>query len=208
MQLARTLTLACLALTEGRPPQAVLQAHCPVCKAPLEPEQDECPACAQENTRPPSTWTLLRLWRFARPYQGQLLAGFLLTLASTAATLVPPYLTMPLMDKVLIPYQSGKAVAFLNDYLKVFVALFGVVSRKITYHLSICLYHGKGSAQVVGDIRHKVTAHGIDLCYFVGGIVQSVRKLLRFGIASSVEFNVVITLCKLFRRFCYPCDRR
>jgi ATP-binding cassette subfamily B protein len=41
------------------------------------------------------------------PVPGQLLAGFLLTLASTAATLVPPYLTMPLMDNVLIPYQNG-----------------------------------------------------------------------------------------------------
>ena len=54
----------------------------------------------------PSTWTLLRLWRFAKPYKGRLLLGFLLTLCSTAATLVPPYLTMPLMDNVLIPYQN------------------------------------------------------------------------------------------------------
>ena len=37
----------------------------------------------------------------------RLLAGFLLTLASTAATLVPPYITLPLMDEVLIPYQNG-----------------------------------------------------------------------------------------------------
>ncbi len=50
------------------------------------------------------------MWRFARPYRKQLLAGFLLTLASTAATLVPPYLTMPLMDKVLIPYQNGAPI--------------------------------------------------------------------------------------------------
>ena len=50
---------------------------------------------------------LLRLWRFARPYRWTLLAGFLLTLASTAATLVPPYLTIPLMDEVLIPFQNG-----------------------------------------------------------------------------------------------------
>ncbi|MBN4842208.1 ABC transporter, partial [Citrobacter braakii] len=54
--------------------------------------------------------TLLRLWRFARPYRWQLLAGFLLTLGSTGATLVPPYLTMPLMDEVLIPYQNGKPI--------------------------------------------------------------------------------------------------
>ncbi|MDZ7616423.1 MAG: ABC transporter ATP-binding protein, partial [Patescibacteria group bacterium] len=31
---------------------------------------------------------------------------------ATAAGLAPPYLTMPLLDKVLIPYQSGEAVDF------------------------------------------------------------------------------------------------
>ncbi|MCP2871727.1 ABC transporter transmembrane domain-containing protein, partial [Salmonella enterica subsp. enterica serovar Typhimurium] len=36
--------------------------------------------------------------------------GFLLTLASTAANLVPPYLTIPLMDKVLIPHQTGTPI--------------------------------------------------------------------------------------------------
>ncbi|WP_240126209.1 cyanophycin metabolism-associated ABC transporter [Thermomonas alba] len=83
---------------------------CPLCKAPLPPDEDECPACVRELHTPPSTWTLLRLWRFARPYRGALLAGFLLTLASTGATLVPPYLTMPLMDKVLIPFQNGQPI--------------------------------------------------------------------------------------------------
>lgn len=65
-------------------------------------EADDVPNFAAEVEQPPSTWTLLRLWRFARPYQWQLLSGFLLMLASTAATLVPPYLTMPLMDEILI----------------------------------------------------------------------------------------------------------
>ena len=55
-------------------------------------------------------WGLLRLWRFAEPYKGQLFLGFVLTLASTAATLVPPYLTMPLMDDVLIPFQNGQQI--------------------------------------------------------------------------------------------------
>jgi ATP-binding cassette subfamily B protein len=53
---------------------------------------------------------LLRLGRFARPYRKQLAIGFALTLASTAATLVPPYLTIPLMDKVLIPFQEGQRI--------------------------------------------------------------------------------------------------
>ncbi|HWS76235.1 MAG TPA: ABC transporter transmembrane domain-containing protein, partial [Quisquiliibacterium sp.] len=95
-----------LAHVEGRPAPAQV-ATCPTCHAPLPPGSDECPVCADEEQKPPSTWTLLRLWRFARPYRGRLLAGFLLTLASTAATLVPPYLTMPLMDDVLIPFQRG-----------------------------------------------------------------------------------------------------
>jgi len=63
-----------------------------------------------EVETPPSTWVLLRLWRFACPYRWQLLLGFVLTLASTAATLVPPYLTIPLMDDVLIPFQNGQAI--------------------------------------------------------------------------------------------------
>ncbi|MBV8126024.1 MAG: ABC transporter ATP-binding protein, partial [Paucibacter sp.] len=85
-------------------------SFCPSCKAPLPPESEECPTCARELHTPPSTWVLLRLWRFARPYQGQLLVGFLLMLGATGATLVAPYLTIPLMDKVLIPFQNGQAI--------------------------------------------------------------------------------------------------
>ena len=68
------------------------------------------PVDSAADEKPPSTWVLFRLWRFARPYRLQLLSGFLLTLASTAATLVPPYITLPLMDKVLIPYQNGEPI--------------------------------------------------------------------------------------------------
>ena len=80
------------------------EARCPVCNAELPPDSEECPACARAQAPQPSTWVLLRLWRFAHPYRGQLAAGFALTLASTAATLVPPYLTIPLMDEILIPF--------------------------------------------------------------------------------------------------------
>jgi ATP-binding cassette, subfamily B, bacterial len=98
------------ALASGTPVEPPALPVCDSCKATLPPDQDECPVCTKEIHTPPSTWTLFRLWRFAKPYQGRLLAGFLLTLASTAANLVPPYLTMPLMDNVLIPYQNGKAI--------------------------------------------------------------------------------------------------
>ena len=60
---------------------------------------------------------LLRLARFAKPYRKQLITGFLLTLASTAATLVPPYLTIPLMDDILIPFQNGQQIAMAKVVL-------------------------------------------------------------------------------------------
>jgi len=73
-------------------------------------ERSRSVALGEADEAPASTWGLLRLWRFAKPYKTRLLVGFLLTLASTAATLVPPYLTMPLMDNVLIPFQNGKDI--------------------------------------------------------------------------------------------------
>ena len=97
-------------LVSGQPVARPDDETCPKCKAPIPPGEDECPICNREATVAPSTWTLFRLWRFARPYRWQLFLGFALTLASTAAQLVPPYLTMPLMDEVLIPFQNGKPI--------------------------------------------------------------------------------------------------
>ena len=71
---------------------------------------DDALGADEEAQTPPSTWSLLRLGRFARPYRTELALGLLLTLATTAATMVPPYLTMPLMDEVLIPYQNGRPI--------------------------------------------------------------------------------------------------
>jgi ATP-binding cassette subfamily B protein len=55
---------------------------------------------------------LLRLFGFARPRLGKVLLGFGLTLATTAVGLIPPYLTMPLVDEVLVPWQSRAAPGF------------------------------------------------------------------------------------------------
>jgi len=91
--------------------EGVAQAWCEVCHAPLVGADANCRSCELAQDEPQaSTWSLFRLWRFAKPYQGQLFLGFCLTLASTAATLVPPYLTMPLMDDVLIPFQNGQQI--------------------------------------------------------------------------------------------------
>ena len=144
-------------------------AVCPNCKAPLDPEHEECPICTKEIHTPPSTWTLFRLWRFTKPYSKQLLAGFLLTLASTAATLVPPYLTMPLMDKVLIPYQNGSPI----DYQLVTLLLAGLLGSALlawalgwarTYILALV------SERIGADLRTATYEHlmKLSLEYFGG----------------------------------------
>ena len=55
---------------------------------------------------PPTTGALIRLFKFARQRAGLIVLGFVLTLAATAFGLVPPYLIGPLVDDVLVPYQT------------------------------------------------------------------------------------------------------
>ncbi|MFG6489936.1 ABC transporter ATP-binding protein [Roseateles sp. BYS78W] len=120
-----------------------------------------------ESSKPPSTWVLLRLWRFARPYQGQLLLGFALMLGATGATLVSPYLTMPLMDRVLIPFQNGQAI----DPGLVTLLLGGLLGAALvswamgwakTYLLSLV------SERIAADLRTTTFEHllGLSLEYF------------------------------------------
>jgi ATP-binding cassette, subfamily B, bacterial len=156
--------------TEGKPLQMVLSgAVCPVCQAPLEEGAEECTRCGREDLTPPSTWTLLKLWRFGRPYRKQLLLGFGLTLASTAATLVPPYMTMPLMDEVLIPYQNGKPI----DPALVALYLGGLFAAAL---LAWCLGWAKTyilalvSERIGADLRTTTYRHllSLSLEYFGG----------------------------------------
>ncbi|MBS0353082.1 MAG: ABC transporter ATP-binding protein [Proteobacteria bacterium] len=153
----------------GRQPTPPEPLTCPTCDAPLPPGTDECPTCAREIHTPPSTWTLFRLWRFAQPYKKQLLAGFVLTLISTAATLVPPYLTMPLMDEVLIPFQNGQPI----DHMKVMMLLGGLLVAASfawglgwakTYILALV------SERIGADLRTTTYEHlqGLSLEYFGG----------------------------------------
>jgi ATP-binding cassette subfamily B protein len=156
-------------IVTGKPVLRCTDDFCPKCKAPLPPGEDECPACDRESVTPPSTWTLFRLWRFARPYRWQLLTGFILTLASTAAQLVPPYLTMPLMDNVLIPFQNGQPI----DWPLVLMYLGGLLGAAIvawglgwvrTYILSLV------SERMGRDLRTQTYEHllGLSLEYFGG----------------------------------------
>ena len=144
-------------------------AACPACGTPFAPDQEECAVCNEEPASPPNTWALLRLGRFAKPYKGLLIAGFVLTVLSTAATLVPPYLTMPLMDDVLIPFQNGKPI----DYDKVWLYMTGlVVSALLAWLLSWARTYLLAwvSERIGADLRTTTFQHlqTLSLQYFGG----------------------------------------
>jgi ATP-binding cassette subfamily B protein len=144
-------------------------AGCPTCGTPFAPDQEECAVCSGEAQGPNNGWALLRLVRFAQPYKLPLIVGFILTLLSTAATLVPPYLTMPLMDDILIPFQNGKPI----NYDLVALYLTGlVVSAFLAWLLSWARTYLLAwvSERIGADLRTATFTHlqTLSLQYFGG----------------------------------------
>ncbi len=164
----------------GKPVERPEGETCPKCHTPLDPEQEECPVCARETPAPPSTRTLLRLRRFAWPYRWMLLWGFVLTLVSTAAAMVPPYLTMPLMDDVLIPYQNGQTI----DVNLVRLLLAGLLGASVvawglgwarTYLLSLVAEH------IGADLRTTTFEHLMQLSLEYYGGKRTGDLMARIG---------------------------
>jgi ATP-binding cassette, subfamily B, bacterial len=179
--------------SDGRPLQSLLSGSvCPVCQQVMSDDDEECPSCGREDLAPPSTWTLFKLWRFAKPYQRSLLAGFLLTLAATAATLVPPYLTMPLMDDILIPYQNGKAIdpALVSLYLLGLLAsallAWGLGWAK-TYILALV------SERIGADLRTTTYEHLLKLSLEYFGGRRTGDLIARIG-SETDRINVFLSL--------------
>lgn len=165
---------------------------CPVCHTPLPPDTEECPACARIQAPQTSTWVLLRLWRFARPYRKQLAAGFALTMASTAATLVPPYLTIPLMDDILIPYQNGQKIdpglvlLYLGGLLLAALAAWGL-SWARTYILALV------SERIGADLRTTTYEHLLRLSLDYFGGKRTGDLMARIG-SETDRINVFLSL--------------
>ncbi|MDR1368356.1 MAG: ABC transporter ATP-binding protein/permease [Candidatus Accumulibacter sp.] len=145
-----------------------------------------------EIQTPPSTWVLFRLWRFARPYRWRLLAGFILSLASTGATLIPPYLTMPLMDKILIPYQnghpidSGKVAFYLTGLFGAALAAWALGWAR-TYILAWV------SERIGADLRIGTYEHLLELSQEYFGGKRTGDLIARIGTETD-RINVFISL--------------
>ncbi len=190
-RLIESLELALVARASGEAaPRA--PARCPRCQAVLPAGSEECPACAPAPEATPSTWVLFRLWRFARPYKGQLLLGFLLTLGSTAATLVPPYLTMPLMDDVLIPYQKGvpiepSTVAMYLGGLAGAALVAWVLGWARTYTLALV------SERMGADLRTQTYEHLLSMSLQYFGGKRTGDLMARIG-AETDRINLFLSL--------------
>lgn len=180
----------------GEVPSVPAQAFCAKCQraldTPLLPGQEGCEVCSRETEAPPSTWTLFRLWRFAKPYKGRLLAGFLLTLGSTAATMVPPYLTMPLMDNILIPYQNGKpididlVIFYLSGLLGAAVLAWALGWSR-TYMLALV------SERIGADLRTATYEHLLKLSHAYFGGKRTGDLMARIG-SETDRLNVFMSL--------------
>lgn len=158
----------------------------------IETADGEEGAADTELQTPPSTWVLLRLGRFAGPYRKQLILGFVLTLISTAATLVPPYLTIPLMDDILIPFQNGQKI----DTMRVGLYLGGLLIAALvgwglgwarTYLLALV------SERIGADLRTTTYEHLLTLPLDYFGGKRTGDLMARIG-SETDRINVFLSL--------------
>jgi ATP-binding cassette subfamily B protein len=189
--------------------ERLASAVCPSCGGAIDPETGECPQCVVQSA-PHPTSSLLRLMQFARPRAAMIGLGFVLTVFGTAASLVPPYLTIPLIDQVLIPYSNGQPydsqlvywlltglavaafVAWLLDWAKTYVLAW--VSERIsadmrnrTYRhlqeLSLEFFGGKRT----GDLMSRVGSDSDRICNFLSlNLVDFAADILMIAMTSVI----------------------
>ena len=132
------------------PHDRTIVAVCPSCGADLPSALAVCEDCLPPTTPRPAS-ALLRLLRFARARTGAIVLGFVLTLVSTAVGLIPPYMSIPLLNNVLIPrtnwhqvpwYLLGLGAAAILAWLLSWARTYVVawVSERIASDLRIVTY--------------------------------------------------------------------
>jgi ATP-binding cassette subfamily B protein len=115
-----------------------------------------------------TTWTpLWRVMSFVRGHAAMAILGSVLSLASTGMALVPPYVTMPLVDDVLIPRQSGRDIPFTLVwwYLGILAGA-AVISWLLSWAKQWTL--AWVSERIAADLRNRTYSHmhGLSLDFF------------------------------------------
>jgi ATP-binding cassette subfamily B protein len=147
----------------------------------LEPDEGE--VIAQPAEAPVSTKALWRLARFARQRWGMVLLGFVLTVSTTTAGLIPTYLTVPLLGGLnehyeefrkiteeprLTPVMREKALDALQDHdgpsfgRLVSLCLLGMGASAVAAWLlgwAQGVVMSRVSESIAGDLRNQTYAH-------------------------------------------------
>jgi ATP-binding cassette subfamily B protein len=143
-------------------------ALCPGCGVPIAPEQVTCPDCAPASEARAAKG-LLRLLLFARPRGVALVSGIALTIVSTGVSLIPSYLTEPLVDRVLVPRtkNANVPISLLYWYLGLMAGsaiLAWLLAWARTYVMAWV------SERISGDLREQTYTHLLRLSLeFFGG---------------------------------------
>jgi ATP-binding cassette, subfamily B, bacterial len=176
----------------------IIATVCPSCGTVLSSGESECPACSITET--PQTRSLFRLWRFAKPYTHLLLLGLVLTLSGTAATLVGPYLSGQLIDRVLVPHFENDpeaiTIAAVSPYLYGMLAA-AVLAWLLGWARSYVI--ANGTEYIVSEIRQTTFNHlqKLSLEFFggkrTGDLITRVSsdsdKICQFLSVQLVEFS-------------------
>ena len=183
--------------------------RCVSCGATLTAQQPVCFSCAPSAAPSPSN-SLLRLVPFAKRRWRTITLGLALTVAATAVGLVPPYLSMPLLDRVLIPRQNGVPIdpqlvmtyfagliaaallAWLLGWAKTYTLALASeqVSADLRNHsfshlqrLSLEFFGGRRT----GDLISRISTDTERICYFLSlHLVDFTSDLLMFVLTSCV----------------------
>jgi ATP-binding cassette subfamily B protein len=188
----------------GRLPHDPTIAVCPSCGAELPAMGVPCEVCHPSTTPRPAS-SLLRLVQFARPHAAMIILGFVLTLVSTAVGLIPPYLSVPLLDNVLIPrtnwhhvpwYLLGLAasaiLAWLLSWARTYVVAWvservATDLRNVTYahlqRLSLDYYGGKRT----GDLIARLSNDTDRICNFLSiNVLDFATDVLMIGLTAAM----------------------
>ena len=168
--------------------------------------------------------SLGRLIAFSRPWYGLFFLSFVLSLACTAAGLIPPYITMPLIDKVLIPFQNGRQIdsscvvwylsglagaavlAWLLGWARTFTLAW--VSERVAGGLRDRLYSHMHrlsldyfSEKRTGDLIARVSTDTDRICYFLSVyVLDFAADVLMILMTACILFYInptlaLVTLC-------------
>ncbi|MHB1457010.1 MAG: ABC transporter ATP-binding protein [Armatimonadota bacterium] len=151
--------------------------RCPTCGLLMDNWTKVCPKCINKKK------IMARLFSYVGPYKWTAVSASILYLLTTLIDLIPPYLTKPLLDDVLIPAIKEGDIAGKTHKLAVIV-LIGVTARLVSTILTI--FRGRTAGflgnRITYDIRNQLyeSLQRLSMSYFdkrqVGAVLTHVTQ--------------------------------